>query len=312
MDSILDTQFKRLMNKYYQKSNTRKIQINLYKKMREKVEPTNKRNKIKNKILKKNNSMMQSIKIKRNDKNKFVLKKCNTLSNNTINKEIKTSDNNYSINDRNSINLVSSDILREKPLFLSLRKQFSINSLLKKFKFEIKEETEKRHSIIKKNLSLCNLKKLSDNYSKDIKKKENKKMSRFALRNNLYYKYSSILSGGKKPEINRNIDYYYQNRKTEDSKQNFSYSEPNNNFNFINMHKRNLNLPNLKNNQQIIKNDEKIYVNCLFSKINARLNESKIFQKKNSKTIYNIQNEKLYKRIHALDKAFKRLMKHNQ
>ena len=74
-------------------------------------------------------------------------------------------------------------------------------------------------------------------------------MSRFALRNNLYYKYSSILSGGKKPEINRNIDYYYQNRKTEDSKQNFSYSEPNNNFNFINMHKRNLNLPNLKNNQ---------------------------------------------------------------
>ena len=150
MDSILDTQFKRLMNKYYQKSNTRKIQINLYKKMREKVEPTNKRNKIKNKILKKNNSIMQSIKIKRNDKNKFVLKKCNTLSNNTINKEIKTSDNNYSINDRNSINLVSSDILREKPLFLSLRKQFSINSLLKKFKFEIKEETEKRHSIIKK------------------------------------------------------------------------------------------------------------------------------------------------------------------
>ena len=44
--------------------------------------------------------------------------------------------------------------------------------------------------------------------------------------------------------------------------------------------------------------------------MNANLNANKIINNNKVKTIYNIQNENSYKRIHLLDKVFSNLMKH--
>ena len=58
-----------------------------------------------------------------NNKNKFVLKRYKSLSINTVNKDSIEKDKKT---DNENKNLVSSDILQEKSIFLSLRKQFSI------------------------------------------------------------------------------------------------------------------------------------------------------------------------------------------
>ena len=316
MDSALDIKFKKLMNRYYSKKDYKLSQMFLYKKAAIKMKKkrpkiiisvrnyTNKTQPI--------NSMVKPKNVKYNNKNKFILKRYKSLSINTINKESIEKDKN---SDNENKNLVSSDILQEKSIFLSLRKQFSINSLINNKLNDTKEFKEKTVHLLKKNSSQINLKKrYGINRKEEEKKGGDKKLTRFALRNNLYFKYSSILSGGRK-KIKNNDDnqnkYYYRLKSTkENNKERSIHSEPNNNFNFNNIYKRNLNLPNLKINRQIINNDEKIYINCLFSKINAKLNANKIIYKNTVKTIYNIQNENSYKRIHSLDKIFSKLMKY--
>ena len=316
MDSALDIKFKKLMNRYYSKKDYKFSKMFLYKK--EAIKIKKKRPKIiisvrnypnKTQSI---NSMVKPKNVKYNNKNKFILKRYKSLSINTINKESIEKDKN---SDNENKNLVSSDILQEKSIFLSLRKQFSINSLINNKLNDTKEFKEKTVHLLKKNSSQINLKKrYGINRKEEEKKGGDKKLTRFALRNNLYFKYSSILSGGRK-KIKNNDDnqnkYYYRLKSTkENNKERSIHSEPNNNFNFNNIYKRNLNLPNLKINRQIINNDEKIYINCLFSKINAKLNANKIIYKNTVKTIYNIQNENSYKRIHSLDKIFSKLMKY--
>ena len=318
-DSALDIKYKRLMNKYYSKENKKLFHIFLYKKISKPFTVCQRTKKKKKLILaSRNHNINQTqqtnstVKPKNpknyNNKNKFVLKKYKSLSINTVNKDSIEKDK--KTNNENK-NLVSPDILQEKSIFLSLRKQFSINSLINT---QLKENREKKIQCMKKNISQINLKKRYNIAPKEGEKKEEKKLTRFALRNNLYFKYSSILSGGKR-RIKNNDDnenkYYYSSKKTdENSKQHLTISEPNKEFNFNNVYKRNLNLPNIKVNQQIINKDEKIYLNCLFSKINANLNANKIINNNKVKTIYNIQNENSYKRIHLLDKVFSNLMKH--
>ena len=317
-DSALDIKYKRLMNKYYSKENKKLFQIFLYKKIAKPFIVCQRSKKKKKLILSSRNyninqtqqanSVVKSKNPKDFNKNKFILKRYKSLSINTINKDSPEKNKN-NVNDNK--NLVSSDILQEKSIFLSLRKQFSINSLINT---QLKENKEKKMQCLKKNISQINLKKRYSIAKKEDEKKGDKKLTRFALRNNLYFKYSSILSGGKR-RIKNNDDneneYYYRSKKTDESnKQHLTISEPNKNFNFNNIYKRNLNLPNIKINKQIINNDGKIYLNCLFSKINSKLNANKIINNNNVKTIYNIQNEHSYKRIHLLDKIFSKLMKH--
>ena len=199
--------------------------------------------------------------------------------------------------------------MQEKSIFLSLRKQFSINSL---FNTKLIENKDKKMRIFKKNLSELDIKKKCEIVPKKEEKKENKKMTKFAMRNKLFFKYSSILSGGninKTKNENENTFYYKIKKSKENNKEHLTISEPNNTFNFNNIYKRNLNLPDLKINKQIINNDEKIYINCLFSKINAKLNEKKLFPKSNIKSIYHIKDGNSYKRIHSLEKKISKLLK---
>ena len=313
MDSVLDIKFKRLINKYYQREDYKLNQIFLHKKVSKPYTVIQRKNKNsqltlstkndRNHSQQTNSKMIKPRKMNNNNKNKFILKRFKSLSINNVSKEtIETK------SDNEKSNLVSSDILKEKSILLSLRKQFSINSLINN---KLRNQ-ENKIEFFKKNISESNLKINQDKIHKIEEKKGNKRLSKFAMRNNLYFKYSSILSGAKKNIKNNDNDndYYYRVKKIkENNKEHLTHSEPNNAFNFNNIYKRNLNLPNLKINKQIINNDEKIYINCLFSKINAKLNAKKIFKNYKVKTIYNIQEEDSYKRIHSLDMIFSKLMK---
>lgn len=231
-------------------------------------------------------------------------------------KVYKSLNNNKDIIIKNSINgrnkLVSSDILPQKSIFLTLRQKFTINSLINNFNLN-KSEGKKIPNLKKRINELIYNKRNECDANQKPQRKRNKKMTRFALRNNLYYKHSSTLSGGIRLKDNSiNSNYYYKIKKNkEDTKENLTKSEPSTGFNFNNVYKRNLNFPNIKINKQIINNDGKIYFNCLFSKINAKINEKKLFPDVIVKTIYNIQNDNTYKRIHLLDKTFSKLMKNH-
>lgn len=315
MDSNLDIKYNELVSKYYRKGKQKLKQLNqniIFKKI---LKPSalnqRKNNRYKlslptkndKSLSQRNNSIIKTMKIY-NNKNKFMLKKYKSLSINTNNPE--TIENN-SNNERKK--LVSSDILQEKSILLSLRKQFSINSL---FNTKLIENKDMKMQIFKKNLSELDIKKKYSIVPIKEEKKADKKMTKFAMRNKLFFKYSSILSGGnirKTRNENENIFYYKIKKSQENNKEHPTSSEPNNEFNFNNIYKRNLNLPNLKINKQIINNDDKIYINCLYSEINAKLNEKKLFPKSNIKSIYHIKDGNSYKRIRSLDKKLSKLLK---
>ena len=314
MDSALDKKYKKFLNNCSQNKDYKLIQ-NFLHRIISKPYPTNQRKNKSQKLIlstraetyisQRNNSIIIIPKrIQYKNKNKFILKKYKSLSVNTINTAF--TDTNKSNNENNK--LVSPDILKEKSIFLTLRKHFSINSLINT---QLIENKERKIQYLRKNISDINIKK-KESIPKIEEKNVNKKMTRFALRNNLYFKHSSILSGGQKSIKDNELEskYYYRIKKIKaKTGDDSAKSEQNNAFNFNNIFQRNLNLPNLKINKQIINNDEKISINCLFSKINANLNSNKIFHKNNVKTIFGMQKEKSYKRIHLLDKVFSNLMK---
>ena len=313
MDSNLDIKYKKFINNVYPKEK-KNIPILLHKKISQPLSS--------DKIKKKNPKLVIST---RNDVNfiqrinlinklmknhynraKFELKKCKSISNNNIkNNDIII---NNSIKRRNK--LVPSDILPQKSIFLTLRKQFSINSLINNSSLNKNEENKFEN--LKKNINeFISSKKNERDLKQKSEEKIFKKMTRFALRNKLYFKHSSMISGERRiKNYDDDSNYYYKNKKNkEDTKENLTKSEPSTGFNFNNVYKRNLNFPNIQINKQIINKDQQIYFNCLFSKINAKLNEKKLFPNKIVKTIFGIQNENSYKRIHSLDKIFSKLMK---
>ena len=142
-------------------------------------------------------------------------------------------------------------------------------------------------------------------------------MTKFALLNNLYHKYSSTFSGcaNNKDKENSESDRYYKNRNNNEflidynSQVYLTYFNPKKYFNFNNIYKRNLNLPDKKVNNRIINKDNKIYIDCLLSSVDSNINAKKIFPKNFGKTVYNLQKDHSYLRIQNLDKIFTEILK---
>ena len=190
--------------------------------------------------------------------------------------------------------------------------QVSINSLMKR-----KEKNNLKTQNIKKNISESELNRMNNlHLSSSKEEKFPKHMTKFAMLNNLYHKYSSTSSGSinKNNKEDEKIDAYYKKGNNDSlSKENSIYLtsfNKNNFFHFNNIYKRALNLPdNQKTNNQIMNKDNKIFINCLLSKVDAEINACKLFPKNNGKTLYSVQNEDNYLRICNLDNVVSELMK---
>ena len=329
MDSALDLKFKQLMSEYNKNKEekfnplylSKKSKHFLFKKHNLKkprtyiIFPLNQDNNTVNKCINvphKNNSTNHIVYIKlkntdsKDDKKIIKLKpfKPTKLSKNNIDKNT-----NYRIFEKGK-NLVSSDILQDKTFTKLGLGQLRINSLF--------SSKNKKSEYLKKNISDSELNKLHNLQLEPLKEiKLSRKMTKFAMLNNLYHKYSSTLSGSITNKNNEYIsfDKYYKKRNENDFllKDNqfyLTYYNPNKYFNFNNIYKRNLNIPENQNaNNKIINKDNKIYIDCLLSKVDSDINAKKIFPKNIGKTIYNLQKENSYIRIQNLDNVFTKIMK---
>ena len=62
-----------------------------------------------------------------------------------------------------------------------------------------------------------------------------------------------------------------------------------------------------KNNNKIIDKDKNIYINCLLSKVQSKLNRDKIFYRNNGKTIYELDKEFSYRRLKRFENIINKL-----
>lgn len=325
MDTPLDKKFKQLMSEYNYKKEKK---INPFYFL-EKSKPflfkkRNIRKHLSNKIIsptnnidinQQNNSSNNIIFIKLNNSSKKEEKKTHKLKESRpLSLSINMSDKNTDCRQlKREQKLVGSDILQDKTFFKLGQGQLSIHSLLNKSP-KIKYD----NNYNKKSISEIDLNKLHNLQLAPLKEKQIlRKMTKFAMLNNLYHKYSSTSSGNIK---SRNNDYekdkYYKRGNKDDFflKNNtqiyMTYYDPNKFFNFYNIYKRNLNLPeNQQINSKIINKDRKIYIDCLLSKVDSDINTKKIFPKNYGKTIYNLQKDSSYLRIQNLDNIFSKIMK---
>ena len=144
MDSSLDIKYKKFINNVYPKDK-KNIPILLHKKISQPLSSDKIKKKKPKLVISTRNeaNFIQRInlinKLMKNHYNraKFELKKCKSISNNN------------SIKRRNK--LVSSDILPQKSIFLTLRKQFSINSLINNSSLNKNEENKFEN--LKKNIN---------------------------------------------------------------------------------------------------------------------------------------------------------------
>ena len=324
MDSALDIKFKQLMSEYYPKKEEYYnpfyfskykpflgVKTKLKKKKSQTIFPNNINNKQKNDSS--NNIIFIKLKSpeQRDNKPKIKLKSYKQLP-----LSITTSDKNTNcrLNNKHK-KLVTSDILQDKAFSILGKGQLRIHSLINQIK-ENKDKNKKNY-YIKKNLSEFELNKLHNLQLTPLKEKKiSRRMTKFAMLNNLYHKYSSTLSGSfNNKNDNNNIESYYKKSKNnkEFEKNNhiyLTYYDKNKGFNFNNIYKRNLNLPdNQNNNNKIINKDRKICIDCLFSRVDSDINSKKIFPKDKGKTIYNLQKENSYIRIQNLDNIFTQILK---
>lgn len=325
MDTPLDKKFKQLMSEYNYKKEKK---INPFYFL-EKSKPflfkkRNIRKHLSNKIIsptnnidinQQNNSSNNIIFIKLNNSSKKEEKKTHKLKESRpLSLSINMSDKNTDCRQlKREQKLVGSDILQDKTFFKLGQGQLSIHSLLNK-----SQKIKYDNNYNKKSINEIDLNKLHNLQLAPLKEKQIlRKMTKFAMLNNLYHKYSSTSSGNIK---SRNNDYekdkYYKRGNKDDFflKNNtqiyMTYYDPNKFFNFYNIYKRNLNLPeNQQINSKIINKDRKIYIDCLLSKVDSDINTKKIFPKNYGKTIYNLQKDSSYLRIQNLDNIFSKIMK---
>ena len=313
MDSPLDIKFKRLMSEYFpgkqDKINPKYItQINqpyLFRKI--KLQKRYSKKKLPNKNLRESPNILF---IKLKSPHKYY--NDNTFKLTHYSKIVKSNSN-------TNIKLASTDILQDRAFYKFGQKQFYINSLINQLK---ENKIGRNYDInIRRNISEIDLNKLYNLKLTPVKEKKDlnpqTRKTKFAMLTNLYHKYSSTSSGCiKKNRDDSKIDKYYKKVNSDDDlmKENpefyLTYYNPNVIYNFNNIYKRNLNLPgNQKNNNKIIKKDNKIHINCLMSNTNSKINRKKIFPKINGKTIYNLQKDNTYMRIQNLDNIFYEIMK---
>ena len=330
MDSALDLKFKKLMSEYFKEKKYSPTYLSktskpfLFKKRNLKKPRTyiifpsnngNDNNNIPQKTNSSSNIVFIKLKsaIKKDNKKVIKLNSFKPTYNSVITVDKNT---NYRFLERGK-KLVSSDILQDKTFSKLGSGQLSINSLVTQV---MENKNKNRKNIyMKKNISDFELNKLHNLQLTPLKEiKLSTKMTKFAMLNNLYHKYSSTSSGCVKNKNNEDIysdRYYKQGNKTDflfkdNSQVYLTNYNPKKNFNFNNIYKRNLNLPeNQKANNNIINKDNKIYIDCLLSKAGSDINAKKIFPKNNGKTVCNIQKENSYVRIQNLEKVFSEIMK---
>lgn len=333
MDSALDLKFKSLMDEYYQNKNDKYNPIYFYKTSKPFLFKKRNLKKTKSHLIiskdknvnpdkeKKNfnNSISKYLFIKlksasqKDNKKGIKLKPCRPLLFSTKNLE----KNNNCRMFKKSKKLVSSDILQEKSFSKLGQGQLSIKTLVNLI--DVGQNKNKKKIYFQKNLSDLELNKLHNLELTPLKeKKKFRKMTKFAMLNNLYHKYSSTLSGCANYKNNEEtvIDKYYkQGNKKEfaiynNSQVYLTYFDPKKYFNFNDIYKRSLNLPeNHNTNNRIINNDNKIFIDCLLSSVDSNINAKKIFPKNIGKTVYNLQKDNSYLRIQNLDKIFTEIMK---
>ena len=325
MDSALDIKFKQLMNQYYpnKEEYLNPIYFSKYKpflftqkKIKKRKSHTILPNNINNnqKIDSSNNIIFIKLKssYQRDNKKMIRLKTYKPLP-----LPVNSSDKNTICRLLNKQKkLVSTDILQDNTFSKLGQGKLRIHSLINQIKDN--KNKNRKNDYIKKNLSDFELNKLHNLQLTPLKEKKIiRRMTKFAMLNNLYHKYSSTLSGSvtNKNKNDYNIDNYYKKRKgNKEYIQNnhiyLTYYDPNKGFHFNNIYKRNLNLAdNQKNNSKIINKDSKIFIDCLLSRVDSDINSKKIFPKNNGKTTYNLQNENSYIRIQNLDNIFSRILK---
>ena len=66
-----------------------------------------------------------------------------------------------------------------------------------------------------------------------------------------------------------------------------------------------------RKNKEIIDNNRKVCIDCLFSKFEEKINIKKIFYKYLGKSIYEYEKDPSYNRIKAFDKKINKLLKKN-
>jgi hypothetical protein len=330
MDTQLDLKFKKLMNEYFPNKNEKLNPLyftQISKRSLSKKKYIFKKNLSNNLLIpsspitnknKQNNASNDFIFIqtkntyKKDNRKQKALKESKSLSLSMNNSIYKNNDSSF----KKEKKLATPDILQDKSLFKLGKGQLSINSLLNQFKNRNKHDD---NDYIKKNSNVINLHKINNLILTPLKhKKILRRMTKFAMLNNLYHKYSSTSSGNRKLE-NNDIDKYYIKKKDkkylikDKPKIYLTYYDPNKIFNFYNIYKRNLNLPdNQRINNIIINKDSKIYIDCLLSKVDSDINTGKIFPKSFGKTIYNLQKDNSYIRIQSLDNIFSKIMKNNK
>lgn len=203
---------------------------------------------------------------------------------------------------------ITSGMLNSKRLYEKRDNKFSVNSLMinsPKIN-SLTDEEEENKSFFNRNKrytsrNLINNKKKSNNFFI-------KRYTKTAMMNNLFKKYPSVNSSLSKSNASENMNpNFLTNINISQNKNNYLTKIKNDDISHISERYNNILLNIKKNNNQIININRKIYINCLLSKVNDKLNREKIFFAKNKKTIYELEKESSYRRLKKFEDFINRL-----
>ena len=251
--------------------------------------------------------------------------------------------------EKNTENLIESEMMDIKELFSNESRKISVCSFLNKLPGN--ESLKENYKVIndiniindKYNLKL-NLGSKKSNSTSNIF--DGKKYNIYGMLNKLFQYYSSETNSS----INKKTNYTGSNNcknssidfDTNENKKNGKYEHSESGNNTIELMKdtyednsntfltklKNYNIPEKKendisklikkkssmsdiniNNKQVITNDRKIGIHCLLSKVQKDISLKKILYKYIDKTLYELENDPLYKRIKEFEENIEKIMK---
>ena len=227
--------------------------------------------------------------------------------------------------------LSTSGMINSKRLSDNKKKKITIGALVnimrnKNNKLKKEEDYKSFDDVyntnIRKNLNLN----IKNSYNYNRKNKFMRKLTKAGLLTNLYQKYSSVNNnkdnfnkineikseskdcssnvsfdlGKEISKINNNVGEKIFLTKIKSNNYNLDISKIINRYN-------NYILSIKKNNYKRLDINNKIYINCLLSKVQTELDIDKIVYKKNGKTIYELDKELSYKRLKKFENIINRL-----
>ena len=200
------------------------------------------------------------------------------------------------INDKYNLNLNLNNKKSNSATNIFEGKKYNIYGMLNKLFQYYSSET---NSSINKNNNYTG----SNNYknsSIDFDTNENKKIG----------KYEHSESGNNKIEMTK--DTYEDDSNTFLTKlKNYNVPEKKENeFNISKLIKRRCSLSDInRNNKQVISNDRKIGIHCLLSKVQKDISLKKILYKYIDKTLYELEDDPIYKRIKEFEENIEKILK---